>query len=177
MCSVSRARADSSPLPQAFNRFVISAGRAWMDGPFFKKYTRNVAGFERRLPTVPVEESKPLPKTGGTNEIRRNSGGDAQCLSRKRLRTTDARKRKHVVFWKWWAQCDRPETTQLKQRGRECCREQYARPVHVSRYQGCRDFSATVQHLLRRVFSKCVRRGHTSLSRRESVEGQSKARS
>src|SRR5215470_19526274 len=68
MCSVSRARADSSPLPQAFNRFVISAGRAWMDGPFFKKYTRNVAGFGRRLPTVPVEESKPLPKTGGTNE-------------------------------------------------------------------------------------------------------------
>src|SRR6516225_5886700 len=62
MCSVCRARADSSPLPQAFNRFVISAGRAWMDGPFFKKYTRNVAGFERRLPTVPVEESKPLQK-------------------------------------------------------------------------------------------------------------------
>src|SRR5215469_3931397 len=27
-------------------------------------------------------------------------GGDAQCRSRKRLRTTDARKRKHVVFWK-----------------------------------------------------------------------------
>src|SRR6516164_2397931 len=70
MCSVSRARADSSPLPQAFNRFVISAGRAWMDGPFFKKYTRNVAGFGRRLPTVPVEESKPLPKTRGTNERR-----------------------------------------------------------------------------------------------------------
>src|SRR5215831_20002377 len=66
MCSVSRARADSSPLPQAFNRFVISAGRAWMDGPFFKRYTRNVAGFGRRLPTVPVEESKSLPKTGGT---------------------------------------------------------------------------------------------------------------
>src|SRR5215469_2270594 len=114
MCSVSRARADSSPLPQAFNRFVISAGRAWMDGPFFKKYTRNVAGFGRRLPTVPVEESKPLPKTGGTNEIRWNFGGDAQCRSRKRLRTTDARKRKHVVFWKWCAQRDGSKTAQLE---------------------------------------------------------------
>src|SRR6516165_1854537 len=181
MCSVSRARADSSPLPQAFNRFVISAGRAWMNGPFSRGPSKNipetwpVLGGDCRL--YRWKRANLFQKTGGTNEIRRNFGGDAQCLSRKRLRTTDARKRKHVVFWKWWAQCDRPETTQLEQRGRECCREQYARPVHVSRYQGCRDFSATVQHLLRRVFSKCVRRGHTSLSRRESVEGQSKARS
>src|SRR5215469_12321919 len=42
MCSVSRARADSSPLPQAFNRFVISAGRAWMDGPFSRGPSKNI---------------------------------------------------------------------------------------------------------------------------------------
>src|SRR6516225_4403066 len=136
MCSVSRARADSSPLPQAFNRFVISAGRAWMDGPFFKKYTRNVAGFGRRLPTVRVEESKSLPKTGGTNEIRRNFGGDAQCRSRKRLRTTDARKRKHVVFRNCRRQHDRPQAAQHKHRSGGSCWERYARPVHLSSDQG-----------------------------------------
>src|SRR6516165_262100 len=67
--------------------FPENDSRAYLDGwPFlpgaFKKYTRNVAGFGRRLPTVPVEEeSKPLPKTGDTNEIRRNFGGDAQRKS------------------------------------------------------------------------------------------------
>src|SRR5262245_9645418 len=40
MCAVSRARADSSPLPQAFRRFVVSAERAWIDGPFSRGHQK-----------------------------------------------------------------------------------------------------------------------------------------
>src|SRR5215469_1209185 len=179
MCSMSRARAASSPPPQAFNRFVISAECTGMDGPFsrgIKKYTRNVAGFGWPLPTVQADEIKSLPKTGGTDEILRYFGADAHSRSRKRVRTTDSGKRKHVVFWKWRGQRDRSKATQLKHRRRKCCRQGYVGPVHISRYQGRCDFSGSVQHLLGRVFSSCGRRGRASISRWKSVEGQSRAR-
>jgi hypothetical protein len=58
-CSVSRTKAASSPLPQAFNKNVISSVRGSMVWPVlsvgFKKYTRTVAAFGSPLPPVPVE--------------------------------------------------------------------------------------------------------------------------
>ena len=61
-CSASRARAASSPLPQAFNRFVISAERASMDSPF-SPGTKNIpkrGRFCRPLPPVPAEGEQAL---------------------------------------------------------------------------------------------------------------------
>src|SRR6478752_680449 len=83
-----------SPLPQAFNRWVISAERASMESPFspwaqeiYQKYGR----FCPPLPPVPAEGEQSLTmisskKIGDTNETYSNYGTDAQSRCRRCLR-------------------------------------------------------------------------------------------
>src|SRR5260370_38120913 len=102
MCSVSRIRAASSPLPQAFNRYVISPVRVSMDTPFTpwasKTYTRNVAAFGRLLPAVPLEGEQAVGMISShkrqetTHEIHSNRDTDAQPRCRRHLRATGSLK-------------------------------------------------------------------------------------
>src|SRR5215472_4460218 len=84
--SARRARAASSPLLQAFKRFVISAEDAPMDNPFspgHQKIYQNVAVFAVRFRLYQRKEN--------THETHCNRGTDAQYRCRRRLRTTEAR--------------------------------------------------------------------------------------
>src|SRR5271168_3274898 len=99
MCSVRRASAASSPLPQALNRFVISDVRAWIDRPFrlggINNYTRTMAGFGGSLPPVSADGNNGTPcsppESRKTNEPPDNYRSDGESRRSERLRTTKAR--------------------------------------------------------------------------------------
>src|SRR5260370_10237839 len=98
--SARRPRAVSSPLPQAFNRIVISA-----DNPFSRwaqRIYQNRGRFSRPLPPVSAEGEQALriisfKKIGGTHETHSNRGTDAQSRCRRHLRATEAHN--DDVFW------------------------------------------------------------------------------
>src|ERR1700722_534625 len=143
---MSCARAFSSPLPQAFRRFVISAVRTSMDHPFpcaphagtTKNIQENVAGFGNPLPPVPAKEKTKslhdlLQKAGSTYETHSNYGADGHYWCRRRLRTTDSGK--YDVFGGCRSERDRSKASQHHNRGRKSRRERRAWPVHVSTSQ------------------------------------------
>jgi len=167
---MSCARAASSPLPQAFKSFVISAVRVSMDSrsPWAPTNIQNAWRVLGPAAACTGEGERSilhlLQKAGSTNETNSNHSADAQSRGRRRLRTTDSGD--DDIFGRWHSERDRSKATQHSYLGRESCRERHTGPIHVSTVQSEHRCSATVLHLRgpeQGLFSRCGRRGPVPL--------------
>src|SRR5262249_47315396 len=120
--------------------------------------------------------SKPImisTKTGGTNETP-DYHPYVEFFYRRRLRTKHHRK--EDVFGKRCGQLDRSEGAQHEYGRRERRRGRHLGPVYLSRCESYPKCSATIQHLPGSLFSKCGRRGTTSVPGWKCIDGQSHGR-